>query len=43
MQKLIRKIEKNLWNYSLATIFFHCWFVGAFSYIKKNPYDSLCF
>jgi restriction system protein len=39
MQKLIRKIEKNLWNYSLATIFFYCWFVGAFSYIKENPYD----
>lgn len=39
MLKLIRKIEKNFWNYSLATIFSYCWYVGTFSYIKENPYD----
>ncbi|WP_423410233.1 restriction endonuclease [Heyndrickxia sp. MSNUG] len=37
MLKLIRKIEKNFSNYSLATIFIYCWFAGTFNFIEENP------
>lgn len=41
MLKLIRKIKKNFWNYSLASVFLYCWFAGTFSFIEENPKDVL--
>jgi restriction system protein len=41
MQKQIRKIKKNAWNYAMLGLFVYCWFVVTVNYINQNPSEIL--